>query len=348
MNILYHLTVPPSPMAACDAVVQEVAALRERVGGQIVHLYPGRAPGTRFPRRWWGMQHLFRLRQLEGQIDLHHVFNPDPFPFDVLRFLRRPVIYTAAAGVRAAQRSSACQLARQAHTLIVSTSAELARLRQWGIQNAELVRPGIDTARFSYTPFSLDRPPTLLMGSAPWTREQFHSKGVDVLLQVVQRAPTLRLVFLWRGVLADEMARRVHSAGLDGCVEVLNEQVDVNAVLARVHAAIVLADGDAIIKTYPHSLLEALAAGKPVLVSRSIPMAAEVEQTGCGVIVEQMDAQHVQAALDMLLRDYAHYQQQTSSFMSDLTIENMTAACGRIYHAARAESMRRRATQSGE
>jgi len=51
----------------------------------------------------------------------------------------------------------------------------------------------------------------------------------------------------------------------------------VNKTLVSVHAAITLADREGIIKVYPHSLLDALAAGKPVLVSRAIPMADYVE-----------------------------------------------------------------------
>ena len=45
----------------------------------------------------------------------------------------------------------------------------------------------------------------LLAGSAPWTREQFHSKGVDALLKVAQQVPSLRLIFLWRGLLLREV-----------------------------------------------------------------------------------------------------------------------------------------------
>jgi glycosyltransferase involved in cell wall biosynthesis len=47
-------------------------------------------------------------------------------------------------------------------------------------------------------------------------------------------------------------------------------------------------------------------AGRPVLVSRAIPMAEYVEQTGCGVIVENVDAQSILRALDELT---AHYPQ---------------------------------------
>ena len=35
MSVLYHLTVPPSPLAACDAVAQEVETLLAHFGGEL-------------------------------------------------------------------------------------------------------------------------------------------------------------------------------------------------------------------------------------------------------------------------------------------------------------------------
>jgi glycosyltransferase involved in cell wall biosynthesis len=80
--------------------------------------------------------------------------------------------------------------------------------------------------------------------------------------------------------------------------------VDVNNVLAQVHAAVVLASDARLVKAYPHSLLEALAAGKPVLVSRAIPMSDYVEQTGCGEVVEAVNPQSLLATLEQLEANY--------------------------------------------
>ncbi|MFP4396170.1 MAG: glycosyltransferase, partial [Anaerolineales bacterium] len=266
MNILYHLTVPPSARAECDAVVQEVRALQAHFGGAIDHLYPGRQPGARFPRRFWGMMRWPLLRWAERRAVIHHIYNPDPYPFAILRGLRCPVIYTISAGIQARDAANARELAQRVQTLVVATERERERLRGWSIENARVVRPGIDLTRFSPAPPPAALPPTLLMGSAPWTREQFRTKGVDALLALAQRWPELHLVFLWRGILYEEMMRRVRATGLSDRVEVINERVDVSAVLARVHAAVILTTEEALIKAYPHSLLEALAAGRPVIV----------------------------------------------------------------------------------
>jgi glycosyltransferase involved in cell wall biosynthesis len=305
MRVLYHLTIPPSPWAALDAVVQEVEALRalSEDGGQVLHLYPGRTPGTRFPRRWWGLHHVPYLHRAEQGFDIHHIFNPDPYPLDILRLLHRPIVYTATAGTRGADRKTVHCLAQRVHTLVVPTEAERAELSKWGISNVIAIRPGIDVTRFSHLP-PPPKPFTLLMGSAPWTMEQFESKGVEALLEAAQVRRDLRLIFLWRGLHVEEMERRVVQRRLGEQVTVINRPVDVNEVLAQAHAAVVLADDTTLVKAYPHSLLEALAAGRPVLVSRAIPMAQYVEQTGCGHIVESVNSQEVLAALTQLESDY--------------------------------------------
>ncbi|HLF24917.1 MAG TPA: glycosyltransferase [Anaerolineae bacterium] len=332
MKVLYHLTVPPSSMAAADAVVQEVEALRAMTGGQIIHLYPGQRPGTRLPRRWWGLQHLLALRRAERQIDLHHIFNPDPFPFDVLRFLRQPIVYTVVAGTQGADRKIVQNLARRVHTLVVSTEAERAVLSAWGIATAVTIGPGIDGTRFARVPPPTGERLTLLAGSAPWTVDQFESKGIEALLETAQARPDLHLIFLWRGVHFEEMRRRVARRGLSDRVTIINQYVNVADVLAQVHAASVLARDATLVKAYPHSLLEALAAGRPILISRAIPMASYVEQTGCGKVIEVVAAESVFTALAELEQNYAAYRTAALQVgQRDFSRQRLLEAYQRLY-----------------
>jgi hypothetical protein len=46
-----------------------------------------------------------------------------------------------------------------------------------------------------------------MVGSAPWTKGQFRTKGVEALLEAARQNPRLHLIFLWREVLAEEMER---------------------------------------------------------------------------------------------------------------------------------------------
>ena len=302
MNIRYYLTTLPPKLPECDAVVQEVEALRAHWGGDIVYLNPNLHLPFRLPRKVFGLHKLRELRAQEADIQIHHLFNPDLFVFPALRGLRRPIVYSLTGGVR--DRRLNLAFFESLAAITVTDARSLERLRSWGLRNSVLVHPGIDTARFTRSPIPVQQKIRIMVGSAPWTRAQFKKKGIDALLAAAQRSPRLHLVFLWRGVLADAMEHRVRRLNLESQVEILNRRVDVNQVLAEAHASVSLSTDPAIIRPYPHSLMESLVTGKPVIVSRSITMADYVERTGCGKVVESVDAASILDAVEALVRKY--------------------------------------------
>ncbi len=314
MSVLFHLTMPDGPMAALEAVMQDVQTLQNQiVGSQINHFYPGNRPGSRLPRQLWGVAQLPRLRRTEKQVQLHHIFNPDLFPFPALRWLKKPIVYTAVTGLGHTSQAVVQKLAHQVHTLILPTLNDQQQLKAWGITNTAVIRPGINTRHFHYQPPPAEAPFTLMMASAPWTSAQFRSKGVDALLTVAQERQDLHLIFLWRGLLADEMRQRIAQANLGQRVILLNERVDVNDILRRVHASILLADDPALVKAFPHSLLESLVAGKPVLVSPTMALAEYVMANQCGVVVTAVSPPAIHHALNQLQNQYTIYQQKAQA-----------------------------------
>jgi glycosyltransferase involved in cell wall biosynthesis len=330
MNILYHVATLLPKMPQAEAISQEIAALQARFGGDVVYVNPNQRCPLYVPRLLFGFHRLRELRNREAGLQLHHFYNPDPFPFPYLRQLRRPVVYSITCGV--GERRPNVGFFSSLAAVAVTDERSLKQLRSWGLENGILVRPGIDTARFTCSHLPLRSDIILMVGSAPWTKGQFRTKGVDALLQAARQAPHLRLVFLWRGLLADEMERRVCQMELAERVTVLNKLVDVNQVLAGVHASITLAATTGIVKSYPHSLLESLAAGKPVLVSRAIPMSDHVAQTGSGVVVESVSAAGILAAVEALARRYPDLQQAAQRVgQVDFSQTAMLASFQRVY-----------------
>ncbi|MBN1580737.1 MAG: glycosyltransferase [Anaerolineae bacterium] len=303
MNILYHLSTLPPKMPRAEALSQETAALCAALNGQVIHVNPNEHLPLPIPRLLFGFHKLGTLRHLEPTIDIHHFYNPDPFPFPYLHLMRRPVIYFITCGVGSHCPAHIRTFASFA-AVSVSDRRSKKRLESWGLKNVVLLPPGIDTARFTYSPLPLQSEIRLMVGSAPWTRAQFQSKGVLALLQAAQQMPDLKLIFLWRGVLHQEMTRLVQDMNVESQVTVLNKTVDVNRVLAGVHAGITLAERPGIIKSYPHSLLDTLAAGKPVLVSRAIPMSDYVREKGCGQVVQRVTPDGILDAIQLLRDTY--------------------------------------------
>jgi glycosyltransferase involved in cell wall biosynthesis len=330
MSILYHVTTLPPLLPACEAISQEINALQARFDGQTLYVNPNQHSPIYIPRLLFGFHKLKQIRAQESHIRLHHLYNPDPFPFLYLRQLHRPVIYSLSCGVN--DKRPNLNFFRSLHTVATADERSFKRLQGWGLENVALVRPGIDTSRFSHSSYSLNSEIRLMVGSAPWTKEQFRSKGVEALLAAAQQNPRLRLIFLWRRVLVEEMERRVRQMNLEQQVEVINRQIDVNQVLAGVHASITLATNSAIIKSYPHSLLDSLAAGKPVLISRVIPMADYVEETGCGQVVENVTPADILAAVDELARHYDARQQVARQVgQRDFSLPAMIDSFHRMY-----------------
>jgi len=330
MNILYHLTVLPPKMPEAEAMSQEISALRANFGGDLVYLNPNQFSPVYVPRLLFGFHKLRQLWAREANLAMHQVYNPDPFPFPILRLLRRPVVYTLSCGVQNKQPRVAFFNSLAAVT--VSDERSLKRLRSWGVDNCHLVRPGIDTSRFSFSPLPLGSEIRLMVGSAPWAGTQFRTKGVDALLSAAQQSPGLHLIFLWRGVLAEEMEARVHRMNLGKQVQVLNKRVDVNQVLASVHASITLAESPAIVRAYPHSLMDSLASGKPILVSRALPMSDYVEQSGCGKVVEGVNPTDILTAVEALAGEYEDVQKTAQQVgQRDFSQQAMLASYQKVY-----------------
>jgi len=333
MSVLYHLTILPPQMPECEAYSQEIRTLREYFGGDLVYLNPNQFSPVYLPRVLFGFHRLRLIRAREADLPIHHLYNPDPFPFPVLRLLRRPVVYSLTGGVSSRRLNFSFFASLAAVTVADQNSLE--RLQSWGLDNALLVRPGIDTGRFNLSPLPLRSEIRLMVGSAPWTRGQFRTKGVDALLSAAQQSPNLHLVFLWRGVLAEEMERRVRRMNLEKQVAVLNKRVDVNRVLADVHASVTLAGDPSIVRSYPHSLMDSLAAGKPILVSRAIPMSDYVEQTGCGKVVESVGPSNILTAIEALAREYEDLRKSAEEVgQQDFSQEAMISSYQKVYQRA--------------
>jgi glycosyltransferase involved in cell wall biosynthesis len=341
MKVVYILPILPPKRPAAEALSQEIELLRGHFGGDLIYVNPNtNLPTTLIPRLGFGWHALAKLYQMAQGADLFHFFNPDPFPFPFLLALPKPVVYTITSGVDA--RPNLAFFRRMA-LVTVPDERTLAQLQGWGLSNVALQRPGIAIQHFTHTPLPLTPadPLRLLVASAPWTLAQFTSKGFDALLAAAQRQPDLHVTLLWRGVLVDEIKQRIAALGLEERVTLIDQTVDVNAALARVHAAAIFATTPGIIKSYPHSLLNALAAGKAVLLSNTIPMADYVNKERCGVVVDAVTPEAICAGLAELRANYALYAQNAAIVgRRDFTQEAALEAAAAIYATARQASTR--------
>lgn len=352
MSVLYVLPILPPKEPAAEALTQEIALLRGRFGGDVVFVNPNRRlPRPLIPRLLFGWPMLARLRRLAHAAEIVHFFNPDPYPFPFLHALDRPVIYTITSGVDTLGPSMLpvrAFLQRMA-AVTVPDQRSLTRLRDWGLTNVTIQPPAVDSTRFTHTPQPLGEndPCHILVASAPWTAEQFATKGYEALLLAAQDDPTLHLTLLWRGVLTHLIHQRIAMLNLDRRARVIDRTVDVDEALGRVHAAALFATRPGLVKSFPHSLLDALAAGKPVLLSRAIPMSDYVAAQGCGVVIDQVTPEAIAAAVRTLRRTYTELSRTAHSIRArDFQPEAALDAVAAIYARTRAQVAA--ANQAGE
>jgi glycosyltransferase involved in cell wall biosynthesis len=327
VSILYLLTAPPPPFAGTDAVQQDIDVLRCAFGAKILNLSPLNSSTRRFPKQLFGVHRVRELRRLERHCKINHIFFSMLYPFPILRLLRNPVFYTVTGSLDAYSRPRGISRLSKLAAVIVSNERDARIVKGWGLGNCSIVPPGLDVSTLRPRKLALGRELTLLMASAPWIAGQFEDKGIDLLLQAVARLPYLRLILLWRGVLADELARRVAVLRIGDRFEIVDRKVDISSYFARVHATVLLAKRGGVVKSFPHSLLESLFAGKPVLLSNTIAMSEYVSGHGCGVVVDRMELAAVAAAIDILMRDYEELsfnaaQSNPAEFSVEAMIEN--------------------------
>ena len=306
MKIACHYTIPQPPNPELDAAVQDGFKIINYFGGEINFLYPGSKPIKLIPRFLSGFHQMNHIRRLERRVDVHQVFGNGIYPYPAFYLFRKPIVYTSIIGFQQRFNPISINILKRVERFVVTTDEDKKNLNKYGF-DSDIIIPGIDIGKFSNTPSQSQKKFTLLYGSAPWNEEQFESKGVNALLRVAKNLPWLHLVFLWRGKHLQKMKERVLFYGLADRAQIIDKKVDVNRVLEDVHASIVLAEKSELVKSYPHSLLESLAAGKPVMISSCIPMSGYVEKNNCGLRVNSIVDSELENQICLLHEQYEFY-----------------------------------------
>ncbi|MBK8505151.1 MAG: glycosyltransferase family 4 protein [Saprospiraceae bacterium] len=205
-------------------------------------------------------------------------------------------------------------------------------LQSAGFSNMILIRPAMDTSYFRKQHLPLNEELVLMMASAPWELDQFKTKGIDLLLQAVKKLPFLKLVLLWRGTYENELQKRIKVMNVGGQIDIINRKVDVNAILAKVHGTILLAENPNLVKAYPHSLIESLAAGKPVITSSVIAMSDYISKNRCGFVIDDFSLEALITKIEQFRSKYVSCSEAANRVgADDFTIQRMFDEMGAVY-----------------
>jgi len=249
---------------------------------------------------WWALRALAAV--LEQRTDFHHVFGA----MDAWHFLRalgrRPIVFTVVI--------DGPPLPRELYEKVACFAAESRALAkavlEQGIDRARvhIVYPGVDLARYRPLP----APPgrfRIVFGSWPSQAKELEARGVRILIEAARLRPEVDFV-LQRREWGDQRAIE----------EKLNEwRVPENILVERGHVedmvsiwgaahAVVCYFEKGFGKSFPNSILEGLACGRPALVADTCGIAEEIEEWKAGVVTPRTAAD-LARAIDRLRDDYA-------------------------------------------
>ena len=300
MKILYLTNAPIPLLRETDAHFQELDLLADEFGGRIISTFPLSKPNSLFPRSLYGMHNMFEIKKAAKAANLIHVFSPilHPFPF-VRRLGKKPIVFSTMTPV-----SEVKMLNNVGHHIVYDESSKI-KLIGSGIKSVSLSPPFVDFPKDSLS--FPEGPFTILMASAPWEKSQFNTKGIHLLLDVLDRIPDLNITFIWRDILFHEMQTLVDQSRHKNRIRLINGRINIADHLAQAHAVVLLAEFSALVKSYPHSLMEGLLSGRPIVTTATIPISQDVIKYGYGEVLESFSLDALEHSLIELMNNFADY-----------------------------------------
>jgi len=311
MSTAYYFTMPAPPDPERDAILREADLLRVEYPGPRHFLSPGRRLHGRVPVSWRVVRERRTAESLDPRVDLHHLFADDLRWCALFDRCAAPYVLSLNTALRTGGRVEPPRHLPAAVTVRLEGDRRVLDAAGW--RGVNQIPAGARLAGLAPSPPPPGPPWRLVFASAPWTGRQFRGKGLDALLDAVAGRSELHLVLLWRGVLESAIRRRIARRGLEDRVELLLDRVDIGPLLAGSHAAVLFPRHPHLVTTHPHSLLEALAAGRPVALSHSLGLAAAVRRAGSGVVLDDLSPAGIGAALSTLVDGYAGYQSRAAA-----------------------------------
>jgi glycosyltransferase involved in cell wall biosynthesis len=249
---------------------------------------------------------LFRqaMRFLERRFDVSHVYTGLQDWHFLNALGRRPIVLTMT------QRgdSPAPELLRKVAHVVAETEPLAAAAVRAGIpeERVSLIYPGVDLAQYQPAP-PPPQPWKGLFASSPENEEEIYTKGVDLLLDLATLEPGLELTLLWRpfGSASDRALARVVERGLANVRVVRGRIPDMHRFYEQFHFTV--APFRSVGKPCPNSILESLAAGRPVLVSDYVDIGGLVEREGAGLSFART-AEELRRAFHRMCMHYASLQ----------------------------------------
>jgi glycosyltransferase involved in cell wall biosynthesis len=210
-----------------------------------------------------------------------------------------------------ARASLSLRAFRQADTAVAVSSvaaSDLSRLAALPLERIRVLHNGIDVDRYAdpdpaaareelVQSLSLPADSRLVVLPAVLRQGKGHDLLLDALPELRRRVPRVHVLFAGAGPLEDELRRRAEVHGDRVCF--LGHRTDMPALMAASDLVVLPSRSEAL----PTVLMEAAAAGRPVVATRVGGVPEVVEDGATGLLVPPGDPDGLAAAMGRLLQD---------------------------------------------
>ncbi len=176
-----------------------------------------------------------------------------------------------------------------AHVIVANSTAAAKQLRLEGVPARKIhtIRNGVDSDVFSMRPRALG-PLRRIITVANLRAEKGHDTLLAAARRVVRDQPEVEFLFVGDGPLRRVLEDQAHADGLARHVRFLGERSDIAALLGAADLFVLPSRSEAL----PNSVLEAMAAGLPVIATRvgGVPELIESGLNGMLVPPDHPDA----------------------------------------------------------
>lgn len=170
----------------------------------------------------------------------------------------------------------------RAHAIVANSGAAATQLLREGVASAKirLIPNGVDLP--TETARAQARPLRRIVMVANLRQEKGHDVLIDAAPQIFSSCPDAEICLAGTGPMADALHERARARGVGGRVQFLGLCEDVPALLASSDIFVLPSRSEAL----PNALIEAMAAGLPVVASRVGGIPEIVSDGQNGVLVE--------------------------------------------------------------
>lgn len=250
-------------------------------------------------------------RYLQNRSDLIHIFGSVTGRLYLKILNRSPAVLTNASAIIRHRVESCKSYWSKLDRIIVECSRDKKTLLECGVspERLEVIYPGVHFPEVIVP--KMGKKFRILFASAPISKEtaEFSSKGVDLILKAASELKDCHFTLLWRGRHLGRIKDQIRAFKLNNVVLQNIIVSDVMRFYGQFHAVILVPTKEDACKPCPHSIIEALAVGRPVIASRFVGIADLIKQEGCGVICNG-EKESLLAAIEELRMSYLLYQRR--------------------------------------